>query len=267
MFKYIRFFDYYLSIIAKRLGGKSVIEPEKNGEYTVLENIVKLKKDQSSFYFVDGGANVGNHIKRFDSSCKKFNVKNPSIFAVEPFPDTISVLTKNLEQMKYKLIKAALGEIDGQTSFYSEPESKTSGQNSTINHYYLSKKIDVDAITLDTLVSQEGIDHIDFLKLDIEGAEYRALSGARSTLEKGKIDYIQLEYNQTWIEGGGTIAKILDLCNQYGYSLYRIRSSDLLSIPSYHFTLDDFVFCNYLLIKNGCKLPLPCHRKASPILS
>ena len=85
------------------------------------------------------------------------------------------------------------------------------------------------------------ISKIDFLKLDIEGAEYNSLMGASKSLKNGIIDYIQLEYNQTWIRGGGTIEKILGLCERYDYNLYRIDSKKLFSIPSYNSILDDFL--------------------------
>ena len=78
------------------------------------------------------------------------------------------------------------------------------------------------------------------------------------------VDYISLEYNQTWIEGGGTINKVLEIAKANSYKLYRIRKNDLLEIPFYNFLLDDFFYCNLLLIRKGCKLPLPSKRKVIP---
>ena len=102
--------------------------------------------------------------------------------------------------------------------------------------------------------------------MDIEGFEYNALLGAKSTLSKGIVDYIQLEYNQTWIQGGGSIEKIMQLAESFSYELFRIRKNDLVSITSYNFNLDDFFYCNLLLVKKGCKLPLPSKRKAIPLI-
>ena len=130
----------------------------------------------------------------------------------------------------------------------------------------MNKSIDVKQTTIDTIVKKHGIKKISFLKLDIEGSEYNALLGAKKALSDGIIDYIQLEYNQTWVEGGGTIKKIFDLADKYSYKLFRIRKKDLLSIPTYYFGLDDFVFCNLLLIRDGCALPLPSKRPVLPII-
>ena len=88
-----------------------------------------------------------------------------------------------------------------------------------------------------------------------------------STLNKGLINYIQLEYNQTWILSGSSINDIFKLCKLYNYELYRICPKELLKISSYHYLLDDFVYCNLLLIKKGCTLPLPCYKEAIPLQS
>ena len=41
LIRYFKFFDYYLKIFAERLSGKSKGNPYHNGEYKVLENVIK----------------------------------------------------------------------------------------------------------------------------------------------------------------------------------------------------------------------------------
>ena len=264
MLKYIKYLDYYIEIFAKRLGGKGLMNPINNGEYKVLENIAKNSKD--SLCFLDGGSNVGEHVLKFDYLCKKYDIPNPIIFAIEPFPSTIEVLKKNLTNISFQLIDKALGKEEGIVKFYSEKLDGLSGQNSAIQHYYLNNVTEVKQTTIDTLVKDYSLTKINFLKLDIEGFEYNALLGASKTMSEGLIDYIQLEYNQTWIEGGGTIKKVIDIANSYSYKLYRIRKNDLISIPSYNFNIEDFFYCNLLLVRSGCDLPLPLTRKANPLI-
>ncbi|MDC0873866.1 FkbM family methyltransferase [Gammaproteobacteria bacterium] len=266
MFRYFKYFDYYLEVLAKRIGGRGLTNPRYNGEYKIIENIVK--NSNGSLCFMDGGSNIGDHIAKFDSFCKKHKVTDRFILAVEPFPATIEVLKKNLSDVSYELIEKALGKEKGIIKFYSDSGDgmELSGQNSAIKHYYLNDVINVEQTTIDSIVNHFTLQKIDFLKLDIEGYEYNALLGAQKTLSLGLIDYIQLEYNQTWIEGGGSIKKILDLANAHSYHLYRIRKNDLLSIPRYDFNLDDFFYCNLLLVRNGCSLPLPSTKKAIPLI-
>ena len=262
--KYLRYFDYYLEVFAKRIGGRGLANPNNNGEYKILEKIVKNSKD--SLCFLDGGSNVGNHILKFDRLCKKYDLPSPVVLAVEPFHSTIQILKQNLSHISYYLIDKALGSKEGVVKFYSENGNTNSGRNSAIKHYYLDNVTEVKQTTIDIIFRDYDLKKIDYLKLDIEGFEYNALLGAHKVLSDRLIDYIQLEYNQTWIGGGATIKKILDIGNNYGYNLYRIRNNDLLHIPSYDFILEDFFYCNLLLVRKGCKLPLKSNRKAIPTI-
>jgi FkbM family methyltransferase len=175
------------------------------------------------------------------------------------------VLEKKIPDCKHLIIPFALGEKKKIIDFFVNNFNDTCASNSTLNHYYLNHKIKVNQITLDSLIATKKIKKINFLKLDVEGAEYQCLLGAKESLRKGIIEYIQLEYDQTWLEAGGSIKKILGLCKEFGYKLYRIDSKRLLSISKYNFNLDDFSYSNLLMVKNGSRLPLPCNREAIPL--
>ena len=60
--------------------------------------------------------------------------------------------------------------------------------------------------------------------------------------------------------------KVLELAKANSYKLYRIRKNDLLEIPSYNFYLEDYFYCNLLLVKKNCKLPLKGKSKVIPII-
>ena len=164
MYRYFRFLDYYIEVFAKRLGGRGLSNPNNNGEFKIIESIVKNSK--GSFCFLDGGSNVGEHILKLDSICKDYGISDPLIFAVEPFPLTIEVLKKNLSHISYKLIDKALGKEEGVVKFYSD-SGAFSGQNSAIQHYYLNSAIDVEQITIDAIVKEYDLKKIDFI---VDGA-------------------------------------------------------------------------------------------------
>ena len=262
--KYIIYFAYYLETFAKRLSGRGKMNPEINGEYNVLKNIIK--NSDKEVCLIDGGANVGKYSEKFLSLCLGNN-KKPILYSIEPFPNTMKKLQERIGSRAKNTIQAALGSEPSKVKlYYGDINSPSGGTNSLISHYYLNDHIEVDQKTLDSIVEDNNIKKIDFLKLDIEGAEYNALLGSLKILSNQIVSYIQLEYNQTWIAGGGTIKKVLDLCGKYGYQLFIISKNELISVPSYHFILDDFYFCNLLLVKNGLPLCLPHHRKALPFI-
>ena len=48
--------------------------------------------------------------------------------------------------------------------------------------------------TLDTLCKELSLDHIDYLKIDAEGAELKIIQGAKNLLMRHNIKYVQFEY-------------------------------------------------------------------------
>ena len=99
-------------------------------------------------------------------------------------------------------------------------------------------------------------DHIDFLKLDVEGAEFTALTGSKQMLEAHKIKCVQFEYNN---HPKANLKGIYDLLAGFGYHLYKILPGKLLPIPEWDDKLADRKFINYLAVLpdvslKGCDL-------------
>ena len=255
MIRYFKFFPYYLEIYAKRLSGRSLNDSKINGEYNLLKNIISQNLNQD-FIFLDGGANIGEHSLSAYNLCKLYNLEKFQIYSIEAFPDTCKILKKNLSNTNCDIINYALSEKDDFIDFFYDSQNGCSGQNSTTNHYYLDSKIKIKTITLDKLIEDLKIPHVNFLKLDIEGSEYSALLGLKNSLRKGIIDYIQIEYNQTWIKNSASLEKVFNLCKDYNYDLFRINKNKLLSISKYSYILEDFVLSNLLILRKGCKLPI-----------
>lgn len=137
--KYFIFFDYYLETFAKNLSGRGLMLPDKNGEFNVMKAIILNKK--KNICYIDGGSNIGDHIIKFISICKKNKISKYSIFAVEPHLPTIKRLKARLKKINYKLINKSLGEKKAKVNFFIDKKDVTSGRNSAIKHFYLDKFI------------------------------------------------------------------------------------------------------------------------------
>ena len=57
-----------------------------------------------------------------------------------------------------------------------------------------NKNTTIELIKGDSFLTDAKIDYVDFLKLDVEGAEYDAIVGFEESLKSGKIRAIQFEY-------------------------------------------------------------------------
>lgn len=62
----------------------------------------------------------------------------------------------------------------------------------------------VPVCTLDDLAERVGIDHIDFLKIDVEGHEPAVFRGAKQLLNRGAIRAILCEFNEHWLRASGS---------------------------------------------------------------
>lgn len=72
--------------------------------------------------------------------------------------------------------------------------------------------------TIDRLVATTGLDHVDLIKIDIDGYDYRALRGAADTISKFRpLIFIELcELAQR--RNGHSVTEIIDLLSSHGYS-------------------------------------------------
>jgi FkbM family methyltransferase len=61
------------------------------------------------------------------------------------------------------------------------------------NLFDTAQEIEVKTLALDDFCRDERIEHIDILKIDVQGAEYAVLEGAHALLERHAVDLIYLE--------------------------------------------------------------------------
>lgn len=120
--------------------------------------------------FVDAGAFDGKNSCQFMEKYPKFK----RVFMFEPVSKAAQKLSTEFEfNTRIKVINAGLYDTTG-TAFISD-----NGSSSTLSKDGGEK---IDLITLDSLE----LDGIDFIKMDIEGAEMAALHGAAESIRKFK---------------------------------------------------------------------------------
>jgi FkbM family methyltransferase len=124
--------------------------------------------------FVDVGANVGTYAmvlaRQVGSSGK--------VIAIEPHPVTHARLAFNRaasNATQVTLVAAAAGPSDGELMI------ETDGDNLGASHIVTGKlsgnAIKVPSLRLQHILDDAGVDHVDALKIDVEGYEDRVLTG------------------------------------------------------------------------------------------
>lgn len=88
------------------------------------------------------------------------------------------------------------------------------------------REYEVTASPIDDVLDRAGIEHVDLLKMDIEGAEGRALAGLQRALADRRIKFLILEMHPEYLRNQGTSAEqiVADL-RAYGYRAWKIDHS------------------------------------------
>lgn len=215
--------------------------PESNGELRLIRKLAEL----SPATIIDGGANVGNY-----SELLIKHIPNARIHAFEPVPDTFNKLKARHENHS--------GFTAHPFGLYSDKCSKeinlfSSNTHSSIYniqgiHYQPKATETIHLIKGDDFLADESIDQLDFLKLDLEGAEYDALIGFNKALDDKRIRIIQFEYGYINITTKKLLIDFYHLFESKGYRIGKIFPK-LVEFRKYDFKYEDFLGPNFIAVK------------------
>lgn len=97
--------------------------------------------------------------------------------------------------------------------------------------------------------AERGIDRIDLLKIDTEGAEPRVLRGFGAMLDEGRIGVIQFEYGLANVYGGMLLRDLYRLLEERGYAVGKLYP-DGVRFRAYHPRDEDFRGPNYVAVSS-----------------
>ncbi|MCH3881951.1 MULTISPECIES: FkbM family methyltransferase [Tenacibaculum] len=140
---------------------------------------------------IDAGANEGYLSIYYSKKVKE----NGAVFAFEP--DSINILEMNNNiQLNAKtnnisIFKDLLWNINTELDFF-EAGNVASSVHIKVDG---AKKVKRNAITLNTFAKNENLKRLDFIKMDIEGAEIEALDGCVDVIKKYKPNFAIASYH------------------------------------------------------------------------
>ncbi len=105
-----------------------------------------------------------------------------------------------------------------------------------------AREIEVRTTTLDELVAAEGLDRVDVLKCDVEGAELLVLAGATDVLARLRPIVIMEADDEHQRRFDATAQDVLDAVTAHGYRVYRYRRGRLEPVDGVVAGEDDYVF-------------------------
>jgi len=182
----------------------------------------------------DVGANVGEY-----ASCLAdcFRGDDVIIHAFEPSAATFKTLTANLrDRENVRCHPLGLGDAEATLDlFYDQPGSSVASvyQQRADHGEPLDHRETIHITTLDRFCAEHALDRIDFLKIDIEGHEFKALQGASGLLRApSAITFIQWEFGPRHVDARTFFRDFFYLLKDE-YHIYRIVQDGLFPIPRY----------------------------------
>lgn len=105
----------------------------------------------------------------------------------------------------------------------------------------------VQAISLDAYwVDQRR--QINFLKIDVEGAEYDALRGANRLLKSAQVDYLQFEYGGTFRDAGITLQNVWSYLRRSGYRVFSVTGRKFTELAKFTKADETYQYSNFLAV-------------------
>ncbi|MDZ7738946.1 MAG: FkbM family methyltransferase [Bacteroidales bacterium] len=211
-----------------------------NGELTVIRKLAGLKPS----LVIDGGANTGKYSLMVSSICH-----DAEIYSFEPVEETFRMLKENTKDtVGIKPVMKGLFSSDTKKEINIFP-SHTHSSIYDIKGLPYDRKASVSIImtTGDGFMKEHGIDYIDLLKLDLEGAEYEAVKGFSKAFKKKQIRMVQFEYGYINISTRKLLLDFYEFFEQYGYIIGKIFPKTVEFRP-YKFKYEDFIGPNFVAV-------------------
>jgi len=163
---------------------------------------------------IDCGACWGDTTIEFASSVGECGI----VYTYEFLPFNLNILQKNISLNEFltdriEIINQAVWDESDKTMFYKDDGPGTRVDSSEFQGYEGT----VQTLSIDDLVAKENISKVSLIKMDIEGAEQKALQGAVETLKRFKPNLAISIYHS--LKDYSEIALWIDSL-QLGYKFY-----------------------------------------------
>lgn len=221
---------YGNSICCPSIEEPIALELSANGVYEADTLALILQRLPSKGVYLDVGANVG-------AMALPVARQRPDahVICIEADPDIAAILRRNVAENRLAnitIIECLAGPCSkDEVQFYSAPVSKF-GMGSVGKQFGLSPKL-LQQVALDQCLDRMGVDRVDIIKLDVEGAELGVLQGIARRLTSASPPVIVFEFND-WAERrieGQSAGAAQAYLRSLGFQTFRLESQGTLGPP------------------------------------
>lgn len=212
------------------------------GYHHINESLYLKKILKSDMNFVDIGANQGEF-----SVLACSIIKTGKVISFEPVDNLNNLLTKNIELNNFKNIEinnCGLSDNEGVLPIYNS-SSSTNNNEGLSSLYKSDNRSDfVQNVQLKKFddIYFENLDRLDFIKIDIEGAELFALKGMIKSIQKFKPIILIEVCEEMFITAGYTLNDMITFLSNLNYKPYKLFRGEIYDYKGDYKGLNNFVF-------------------------
>jgi len=224
---------------------------ELNGEEALLGRL----KPFAPKLLLDVGANIGEW-----SLAAHRQLPGVAVHAFEIAPPTAAILTRNLREAGATVTvnDFGLGDRDGEIILHFTPDYTLGASTVRGAMEYSAKELGIARIeeiaaritTGDAYLAERGIDHVDLLKIDVEGAEDAVFRGFGQSFARGAIDLVQFEYGPLSLSTRYFLADAAAFFAEHGYVLGKLYPEGV-AFKAFEAGDEDFVGPNYVACREA----------------
>ena len=211
----------------------------------VAEELNNHYQFEGAAYVLDCGANIGTFTRL------ALNRGATVVVAIEPAPDMVRCLRKTFASEiaagRVKVEERGLWNEDD-TLFLRT--SSYSWNNTVLKVSQDVSGVPIPLTTLDNIVTDAGLPAVDFIKMDVEGAESRALKGAGATLRRwNPVISVAVEHTADKFKNA---AAVVAVSKEFApYSEMCIKGSVMRSCSILGLRLPSSVVPEIILLRSG----------------
>lgn len=187
---------------------------------------------------LDIGANVGEWTRGIWDALGRGRY-----FAYEPQQACADRL-KALDVPSLTIVQRAVSDRPGEMDLHSDSAGSVLASLYQRADSYLDPQTQVERVavtTVDDEIEAHGLDRVDFMKIDVEGAELGVLQGAQKALASHAIRTFSFEFGSANIYSRVFFRDLWDLISGHGYTLWRIvPGGRLIQQTAYREDLEHF---------------------------
>ncbi len=172
----------------------------------------------------DNVLDIGAHIGLFSTAAAQLVNPSGRVYAFEPASETNELLKQTISINNFQKViephDEAMGAASGKTTFYV---SAIKGDNSnSLVSYKDDRELyakEVNMYSIDDFVKEKNLSSLAFIKIDVEGAEYDALTGAKNTLMNLRPACIVAIHPEPIAAKGDSLEAIYDFIKGCNYEI------------------------------------------------